>query len=336
MGAMPACGDCHRGARWWGTAAGGLPTPGGLWQHEWMDRQSDQDPLALDARVLRRRLEAAAEHVDTAAALHREVGRRLLERLDYVRLDPAAVLDLGCLGGISSGALRARYPRARHVVADLAQGLVRQARRKSRRLRRTPGVCAGLQRLPFANDSFDLVFSNLTLHRSPDLKPTARELQRILRPGGVLMFSTFGPDTLTELRAAWSEVDQTPHVHGFVDMHDIGDALVGARLADPVMDMEHFTLTYDSVAALVADLNGLGLRNALKARARGLTTPRAWQRMEQAYEAWRDPEGRLPATWEVAYGHAWGTDAQQQITSDHGEVRVPLESLSVPRRRRGD
>ncbi|MDR9454475.1 MAG: methyltransferase domain-containing protein [Spiribacter sp.] len=292
------------------------------------------DPLALDGHVLRRRLEHAAASFDEAAVLHREVSRRLVERLDYVRVQPTSVLDLGCASGISGPALRARYPKARHIAMDLSAALVAQARERSGRWRRSPGVCGGLDRLPFGNDTFDLVFSNLALHRVPDLKVTARELQRVLRPDGVLMFSTFGPDTLGELRAAWAHVDATPHVHGFVDMHDIGDALVGARLADPVMDMEHFTLTYPDVRALVDDLQALGLRNALAGRRGGLTTPRQWQAMVSAYERQRDVDGRLPATWEIAYGHAWGTDAQQQMVGDRGEVRVPLDSLSVPRRQR--
>ena len=233
-------------------AAGGiLPTGGGIWQHECMT-DAPADPLRLDPRVLRRRLEQAAARFDDAAVLHREVGRRLVERLDYIRLEPGAVLDLGCASGINTAALRKRYPKARYVAADLAAALVARARRRGGRWRRPPGVCTALERLPFANDSFDLIFSSLVFHRSPDLHASARELQRILRPGGVLMFATFGPDTLDELRRAWRAADTQAHVHGFVDMHDIGDALVGARLADPVMDMEHFTLTYATLADLVA------------------------------------------------------------------------------------
>lgn len=266
--------------------------------------------------------------------LHREVGRRLVERLDYIRLQPEAMLDLGCATGVNTEALRKRYPGARYVAMDLAVPVVAQARRRGGRWRRAPGVCGGLEQLPFRNDSFDLVFSSLAFHRVPDLAATARELQRILRPDGVLMFATFGPDTLDELRRAWQAVDTAPHVHGFVDMHDIGDALVNARLAEPVMDMEHFTLTYSDVPALVGDLDALGLRNALAGRHRGLTTPRRWRAMEAAYESRRDADGRLPATWEVAYGHAWGTDAQTQMKADSGEVRVPLDTLSMPRRKR--
>lgn len=304
-----------------------------MWQHDWMNTQVD-DPLALDPRVLARRLAQSAGAFDNAAVLHREVSRRLVERLDFIKLAPRRMLDLGCASGLNTAALRKRYPKARYVAADLAAPLVAQTRRRSGRLRPVPGVATTLDQLPFANDSFDLVFSSLVLHRQPDLASTARELQRVLRPDGVLMFATFGPDTLSELRSAWASVDQTPHVHGFIDMHDIGDALVGAKLADPVMDMEHFTLTYPEVDALIDDLTSLGLRNALVGRQPGLTTPRRWQAMQQAYARNRDANGQLPATWEVAYGHAWGTDAQAQMRGPAGEVRMPLTGLSMPTRRR--
>ncbi len=306
---------------------------GAMWQHRGM-AEDTQNPLALDVRVLRRRLAQAVDHFDEASALHREVSRRLIERLDYILLNPTAVLDLGCATGLNTQALRKRYPKARHMAMDYVPGLVAKARRQSSRWRPIAGICGELEALPFQNNRFDLIVSNLVLHRAVDLHATAREIQRVLRPGGVLLFATFGPDTLTELRQAWQAVDETAHVHGFVDMHDIGDALVSGRLADPVMDMEHFTLTYPDVSALVADLTGLGLRNALKARRGGLTTPRQWQQMQSAYHHCVDQDGRLPATWEIAYGHAWGTDAQPQITNAEGEVRVPLASLSVPRRDR--
>ncbi|MFM9816437.1 UNVERIFIED_CONTAM: methyltransferase domain-containing protein [Spiribacter pallidus] len=299
-----------------------------------MSASSHSNPLALDRRVLHRRVEAAVPHFDAAAVLHREVGARLLDRLAYMRLDPATILDLGCGSGFHVRGLRKRYPRARLVLADLAPGLVARARRSAGRWRRPPGVACHVDQLPFGNDQFDLIFSSLALHRSSDLAATARELQRLLRPGGVLLFATYGPDTLHELRTAWAQVDAAIHVHGFVDMHDIGDALVNARLADPVMDMEHFTLTYPDVSGLVDDLTALGLRNAAPGRRPGLTTPRQWRAMQSAYEAFRDADGRLPATWEIAYGHAWGTDAQPQLRQSSGVVEIPLDTLSVPKRSR--
>ncbi len=311
--------------------AGIAPIGGGMWQHKRMEPMTD-NPLALDPRTLRRHLLRAAPRFDAAAVLHREVGRRLIERLDFVHLQPQTIVDLGCGGGLMSADLRKRYPKTRYFALDSVEPLVRQARGRGGRWRRLPGVCAGLGALPFANDSVDLIFSNLALHRVDDLSATARELQRVLKPGGLLMFSTYGPDTLQELRLAWQSVDTTPHVHGFVDMHDIGDALASARLADPVMDVEHFTLTYEAVEGLIDDLTDLGLRNALKGRRDGLFTPRQWAAMCAAYEQYRDAEGRLPATWEIAYGHAWGTESQPQQSERGGEVRLPLETLVIPRR----
>ncbi|PWG61946.1 methyltransferase domain-containing protein [Spiribacter halobius] len=295
-----------------------------------------EEPFALDVRAQRRGLAAAVESHEGAAVLQREVTARLLERLDFIRLDPADILELGCGPGGNTRALRRRYPKARQVGLELVPGMARAARRRSPWRRRLQAVSAGYEQLPFAGDSFDLVFSSLALHRSRDLRTTVRELQRILRPGGVLMFATYGPDTLDELRAAWAAADPHVHVQRFVDMHDIGDALVGARLADPVMDMEHFTLTYPNLRGLVADLRALGERNVLRGRNPGLTTPRRWRRMEAAYEMRRDADGRLPATWEIAYGHAWGTDAQPQTHGPEGEVRVALGGVSIPRRGRGD
>ncbi len=291
------------------------------------------DQAVLDVAAMLRHMQRSGPDFDEAAVLHKEVVQRLLERLDYVRLAPGSILNLGCGTGLATAALRQRYPKARQIVMDMTPSWVAQARRSASRWRRLPGVVGGLRGLPFANDSFDLIFSSLALHRSDDLPGLARELQRVLTPGGLVMFATFGPDTLCELRAAWQTVDSAAHVQPFVDMHDIGDALVTARLADPVMDMEHFTLTYPSVDALVNDLTALGLRNALKGRPVGLTTPRQWQRMCNAYAQTQDADGRLPATWEIAYGHAWGTDAQAQLATDVGEVRVPLETLVVPHRR---
>ena len=226
------------------------------------------DPLVIDDRALNRRLVRASESAAfaEAAVLHREVAKRLLERLEFIKLQPKRVLDLGCGVGLATPGLRQLYPKAQIIVADQAAGFVRQGRKAASRWRRLPGVVSGLGRLPFATSSMDLIFSSLVLHRVSDLAMAVREFQRVLTPGGVLMFATFGPDSLKELRAAWASVDEAGHVQSFVDMHDIGDALVGARLADPVMDLDHFTLTYADVEGVFTDLTALGLRNVLAAR----------------------------------------------------------------------
>jgi malonyl-CoA O-methyltransferase len=169
---------------------------------------------------------------------------------------------------------------------------------------RTASVCADVERLPLKSSSVDLIWSNVTLQWAADLPNTLKELRRVLRPGGLLMFSTFGPDTLRELRAAFAAADGRSHVNRFIDMHDIGDMLMHARMADPVMDMEQITMTYGTVRDLMRDLKAIGAHNVTAGRPRGLVGRRSLAAVEQRYEALRR-DGVLPATYEVVYGHAW-------------------------------
>jgi malonyl-CoA O-methyltransferase len=283
---------------------------------------------------VRRAFDAAADSYDDAAVLQQEVGARLIERLSVVRLRPADILDIGAGTGARTRDLMKRYPRARVTAIDIAPRMLQAARRRAPWLRRLRVACADAGALPFARNSFDLVFSNLVYQWVPDLRTAFSEVQRVLRPDGVFMFSSFGPDTLTELRQAWAGVDQRPHVNTFIDMHDVGDALVASRLADPVMDMERFTLTYGEVRDLVRDLRAIGAETVTQSAGQGLTGPRRWRTMCEGYERFRDVDGRLPATWEVVYGHAWGTDAMPQHRDDSGTTRIPLQGLRV--RRRGE
>jgi malonyl-CoA O-methyltransferase len=275
-----------------------------------------------DKRVARRAFERAAAHYDAAALLHREIGKRLLEHLDPMRLDPARILDLGCGTGAFFDALGKRFPRAELVGLDLAQAMLAQARRRTawwrRALRaRSPRlVCGDAERLPLASGSVGLIFSNLALQWCR-AGPVFAEAARTLSTGGLLLFSSFGPDTLKELRVAFTAADGARHVHTFADMHDLGDALVHAGFADPVMEMEVLTAEYSTVDALARDLKACGGCNALAARSRGLIGPRAWKRMVERYEAQRR-DGALPATYEVIYGHAWR--AAPKRTADGRQV----------------
>ncbi|MCS6786763.1 MAG: malonyl-ACP O-methyltransferase BioC [Thiobacillaceae bacterium] len=271
-------------------------------------------------RAIRAAFERAAAGYDAAAVLQQEVARRLDERLTVMRIDPAVVLDAGCGTGFGLPLLRARYPRARLLALDLALAMLRQARAKYEtppgplgRLwsRLTPHasplsfLCADLERLPLAASSLDLVWSNLTLQWVGDPVQTFRELRRVLRPGGLLLFSTFGPDTLKELRQAFAGVDGHAHVNRFIDLHDLGDALVHTGFQHPVMEMEFITLTYPDLKALLRELKAIGADTVLEGRRRGLMGKASWQRLEQNYERLRRADGRLPATFEVIYGHAW-------------------------------
>ena len=191
-----------------------------------------------------------------------------------------------------------------------------------------PAVCADAARLPFRQGAFGLVYSNLMLQWAPDLDQVLAEFRRVLANGGLLVFSTFGPDTLAELRSAWACADDYTHVNRFVDMHDVGDALVRSGFAEPVLDLEHFTLTYPDLRALMGDLKAIGARNVTAGRSRGLTGRGRLAAAEREYERWRR-EGRLVSTWEVIYGIAWvpRNARDREAPAGPDEVRIPAERI---------
>jgi len=262
------------------------------------------DVPAIDKRQARRAFCRAAPRYDEVAVLQREIGRRMLERLQLVRLQPQLILDLGAGTGLAIDGLMRRYPKARLLALDFALPMLQRARHRGWWLRRPACVCADLEQLPIADATIDLIYSNAALQWSNDLEATFREFLRVLKPGGLLMFTTFGPDTLKELRLAWSAVDGYSHVSNFPDMHDVGDALLRARFADPVVDVDRMTLTYPDVDGLMRDLKVLGAHNVTRQRPRGLTGRGRLQAMRVAYESYRRGD-LLPASYEVVYGHAW-------------------------------
>ncbi len=274
-----------------------------------------------EKRQTRRSFEQAAAGYDGAAVLQREVAQRLLERLDIMKLEPERILDLGCGTGHCIPELMARYKRADIVALDIAHPMLEQARKRGRWLRRPRCVCADAERLPFADASFELVFSNLMLQWCVDIDTVFAELRRVLRPGGLILFTSFGPDTLKELRDSWAQVDGYAHVNAFLDMHDVGDALVKARFADPVMDVERITVTYPDVWKLMRELKQVGAHNVTAGRPRGLTGKSQLQQLVNAYEHYRQADV-LPASYEIVNGHAWTTGVK-------GEAVVSLERLKV-------
>jgi malonyl-CoA O-methyltransferase len=284
------------------------------------------DPFELDLARVRRSFGRSARDYDATAVLQAQVRAELLERLDLVRLEPTAVLDLGAGTGHASRSLKCRYGSGQVIAVDLAEGMLREARRQQAFLRRFHRVCGQAAALPLREASVDLVFSNLMLQWCQDPAAVFGECRRVLKPGGLLTFSTFGPDTLLELRRAWAAADSHTHVSRFIDMHDLGDALVRAGFAEPVLDVERFTLTYAEVRDLMRDLKSLGAHNATAGRPRGLTGKGALARMTAAYEALRQ-DGRLPATYEVVYGQAWCPVSAPPRQRATGEVLVPVSRI---------
>jgi len=262
-----------------------------------------------DKRAVRRSFGRAAAAYDRHAVLQGEVASRLLQHLEPMRIDPARAIDLGCGTGLAFGGLRERFPRAQLVGIDAARPMLLEARRRASWWRRVIGrsapllACADAERLPLAAGCAQLAFSNLMLQWCDAAKVFA-EVARVLEVGGLFLFSTCGPDTLKELRAAFAAADDADHVNAFVDMHDLGDALVAAGFADPVMEMEMIRLEYSSVEALARDLRAGGGRNVLPGRPRSLGGRARWRRMAERYEGERRGDA-LPATFEVVYGHAW-------------------------------
>ena len=280
----------------------------------------------IDKQQARRAFNRAAATYDAVAELQNEIGARLIERLDYIRLQPARILDLGAGTGAFSGALLKRYRKADVIALDIAENMLQRVQSRAGWFRRPRCVCADGESLPFADNSFELIFSNLMLQWCVDLESTLSELRRVLAPGGLLMFTSLGPDTLMELRASWEVVDGYTHVNSFIDLHDVGDCLVKTRWAEPVMDSERITVTYRKLRTLMDDLKQIGAHNVTLGRPGGLTGRRRMQQLADAYERYR-VDGVLPASYEVVYGHAWSPLNKQ---SSGSASEVPLASLQRP------
>ncbi|MEP7042993.1 MAG: malonyl-ACP O-methyltransferase BioC [Dokdonella sp.] len=287
----------------------------------------------LDQAHIRRAFGRAATTYEAHAVLQTEVGERLRERLDGLDFAPARVLDVGSGPGSGSMALRQRFADAAIIALDLALPMLQAAALHAGTPPAFARVCADAQALPFAEASIDLVHSNLCLQWCEDPGLALAEFRRVLRPGGRLLFSTFGPDTLKELRAAFAQADTTPHVSRFIDMHDIGDALLASGFRDPVLEREDFTLTYADARGLMHELRAIGATNADAQRVRGLTGKAHLQRVIDAYERFRQ-DGVLPATYEVVYAHALAPEPGQPRREQGGDIAsFPIERLRGSRRR---
>ncbi len=290
-------------------------------------RDGEGSIFELDRNLLGRAFERAAPHYDRAAVVQREIGNRLLERLRLIKLKPAVIADVGCGTGAITALLLKNYRQARVIGLELAPAMVAVARKRAPWLRTLCGVVGEPEARPLKSASCDLISANLDLQGCSGLDRVFAEFRRVLKPGGALLFSTLGPDTLIELRRGWLAADRYNHVNAFLDMHDIGDALIRARLAEPVMDVERLTLTYPTVDGVMRDLKTLGASNVTAGRFCGLTGKDRLRTMRTAYEQFRLSDGLLPVTCEVVYGHAWGPIQSRSHTRGGDAAVFPLARL---------
>lgn len=289
-------------------------------------------PFQLEKAGVRAAFDRAGLTYEAAAVLQLRVAEELLGRLEPFDFRPRVILDLGAGTGRVAAELKRRYRRARVIALDLAPGMLRAAARHQRLFRRFERVCADAARLPLESASVDIIFSSLMLQWCEPLDEVFAEVRRVLTPQGFFAFSTFGPDTLKELRSAWAEADAYSHVNRFLDAHDIGDALMRSGLQEPVLDVDRTQLTYQDGMALMRDLKSLGAHNSTAGRPRSLIGRSRLQRVLNAYEAFRKDE-RLPATYEIVYGAAWGSAGRPTTSAADGEVRIPASRIR--RRQRG-
>lgn len=284
----------------------------------------------LDKKKIAFRFNKASLSYDKAAVLQRTVGSALVERLQGIRLKPLTILDLGCGTGHATSFLKKTYPLAEVIGFDKSLGMLKKAYTQTTNDGFFKFHCLGGQAesLPFRSHSFELIYSNLMLHWSTDFLVTLNELRRVLKPGGLLLFSIVGADTLKELRYSWAQVDDKPHVHVFPDMHDLGDSLLQTTFVDPVMDVDYFTLLHSDLFSLMNDLKALGVQNLSVDRHRGLTSKRSLQMLIQAYDMFRTSAGKLPATWEIIYGHAWAaTQKAVKTTQRSNEIQILVNEI---------
>jgi malonyl-CoA O-methyltransferase len=273
-----------------------------------------KEPSPLDKRLVRRRFALAAPTYAGASRVEAEVAARMLERLDYVKLAPRRILDAGSGAARDARSLERRYRGAHLIALDSACAALPRARWRQKIFgTRTIAVCADMERLPFAGESVELAWSNMALHWVSEPLAALRELERVLAPEGLLMFSTLGPDSLKELRAAAGAA----RVHEFADMHDLGDMLLAAGFAAPVMDMEMLQVDYANGAQLIADLRASGQTSARRDRPRGLAGARFRKGLERALA------GPRKFTYEVIYGHAWKRPARADAKTVRVFKRIP-------------
>ena len=292
-----------------------------------LTQDQSQDEYRIDKARVRAAFSRAADSYDAAAVLQKQVRAEMVDRLNLINIAPKAILDAGCGTGAGSFALQKKFKRAQVISLDIALGMLNKTKTQRSFLNKLFNqqhlLCADIESLPIASSSINLLWSNLALQWCNDLDAAFSEAARVLQRDGLYIFSTFGPDTLKELRAA--TYNGHTHVSRFIDMHDIGDALTRAGFSAPVLDVEYYTLTYNDVKGVMQDLKSIGAHNATQGRARGLQGKGFLQNLTKNYEQFR-VQGKLPATFEVIYGHAWRPASMRPAGQDAlSDSHVPIE-----------
>lgn len=277
----------------------------------------------LNKKRIREDFSNAASSYDAAAVVQAEICERTLERLQMLKLSPDTILDIGSGTGKSVRALENIFPNSNVIASDFAQSMLEQSNCK-------PALCCDAQFLPIKNQSVDLIFSTSTFQWCEDLNLLFAECFRVLKADGTMVFSTFGPDTLKELRMSWASVDQKQHVHEFLDMHHIGDILLANQYLDPVVDREIIVVEYHTAKQLLSDLKATGSRSKFQQQeenaAIGLTGKQAFNKFVAMYNTFRLENDALPASYEVIYGYA-KKPSSHSVDSKSTEIKVPIDVL---------
>lgn len=274
--------------------------------------------------LVRTRFSKAANSYAKNAKVQYEIGSRLYERFNYYHIEPSHILDLGSGPGIFTHHLKKRFPKSLVTAFDLSELMLKKIKRKW--LSPITKVAGDMSALPFKSDAFDVIYANQVIHWASTQENLFKEIARVLKPSGVFVFSTLGPDTFKEIKEAWQGLDVFTHVNNFPDMHLVGDNLLKSGFSEPVMDMEYITLRYTNTKAMAKDLKSQGVSHVSPTARKGLMSPRQWQQFSKAYEQFRDEDNLLHLTYEVLYGQAWGQELKQSINKK-GEISVPISIL---------
>lgn len=265
-----------------------------------------------------------AHGYDEAALLPQLMGERLLDKLDFIKISPSVILDLGAGTGALIKPLKKRFNKANIIGMDLSFAMLGQAKKKQGWFNKSPLVAGDMHHLPLQNHSVDLIVMNCVLPWSDDLLTVFNEIARVLKPEGLLLFASLGPDTLQQLKSAWREIDELDHVNRFIDMHDIGDMLLHTGFADPVMDMEKVTIHFASLKQMLKELKYIGSINFNDNKPRGLQSKNLLNQLSSHYPT---QDGKYPATAEIVYGHAWGKALSKTAPLRDGQVSISLDKI---------